>query len=105
AAKDGLAASTAVAQRNCAVQHLTILALAAALRGAERTALSYVDTAAPEIADRGLGRPCAITSWAHACLDLAADRPRDALSRFDAIAAGVGLPQPAIRTLATPQLV
>jgi DNA-binding CsgD family transcriptional regulator len=105
AARDGLAAATTVAQRNCAVQHLTILALAAALRGDERTALSYMDAVAPEIADRGLGRPCAVTSWAYACLDLAADRPRDALGRFDAIAAGVGMPQPAIRTLATPQLV
>jgi ATP/maltotriose-dependent transcriptional regulator MalT len=105
AARDGLATATAVAQRNCAVQHLTILALAAALLGDESTALSYLDAIAPEIADRGLGRSCAITAWAHACLDLAADRPADALSRFDAMAAGVGAPQPAIATLATPQLV
>lgn len=105
AAQDGLAAATASRQRNCAVQHLTILALAAALLGDQHTALSHLDAAAPEIADRGLGRPCAIASWAHACLDLAADRPADALGRFDAMAAGVGAPQPAIQTLATPQLV
>lgn len=105
AAKEGLATAIQVAQRNCAVQHLTLLALAAALRGDEPATLSYVDRVAPEIADRGLVRPCAVTSWAHACLDLAADRAQDALSRFDAIAAGVGIPQPAIRTMATPQLV
>jgi DNA-binding NarL/FixJ family response regulator len=105
AAEQGLAAAISVAQRNCAVQHLTILALAAALRGDRHTTLSHLDAAVPEIADRGLGRPSAIASWAHACLALAEERPADALAQFDAIAAGVGAPQPAVRALATPQLV
>jgi DNA-binding CsgD family transcriptional regulator len=105
AALDGLAAATAVAQRNCAVQHLTLLALSAALLGDRETALSRLDEAAPEIADRGLGRPSAMASWAHACLDLAADRPADALGRFDTMGAGVGVPQLGIRIMATPQVV
>jgi DNA-binding CsgD family transcriptional regulator len=105
AALDGLAAATRVAQRNCAVQHLTLLALSAALLGDRELALSRLDEAAPEIADRGLGRPSAMASWAYACLDLAADRPADALGRFDTMGAGVGVPQLGIRIMATPQVV
>lgn len=105
AAVEGLAAATAVAQRNCAVQHLTLLALSAALLGDRETALSRLDEAAPDIADRGLGRSSAIAAWAYACLDLAADRPADALGRFDSMGAGVGVPQLGIRVMATPQVV
>jgi DNA-binding NarL/FixJ family response regulator len=64
-----------------------------------------LDKAAPGIVQRGLGRPCAIASWAHACLDLADDRPADALARLDAMTAGVSGAQPAIQGLATPQVV
>ncbi len=104
AATEGLAAAAAAAQRNTWVEHLSLLGLSAALRG-DPSASSTVDTAAPGIAERGLGRPCAIASWAHACLDLAADRPADALGRLEAMAAGVSGAQPAIQVLATPQLV
>lgn len=105
AASEGLAASAAAAQRNTWVEHLSLLGLSAALRGDRDTALSMMDTAAPGIAERALGRPCAIVSWAHACLDLADDRPADALGRLEAMAAGVAGAQPAIKVLATPQLV
>lgn len=105
AATEGLAAASATAQRNTWVEHLSLLALSAALCGDRETALSTMDTAAPGIAERGLGRPCAIVSWAHACLDLADDRPADALGRLEAMAAGVSGAQPAIQVLATPQLV
>lgn len=105
AATEGLTAAAAVAQRNTWIEHLSLLALSAALSGDRDTALSMMDTAAPGIAERGLGRPCAIVSWAHACLDLAADRPADALGRLEAMAAGVSGAQPAIQALATPQLV
>ena len=104
AATEGLAAAAAAAQRNTWVEHLSLLGLSAALRG-DRSALSTLDLAAPGIAERGLGRPCAIASWAHACLDLADDRPADALGRLEAMAAGVSGAQPAIQVLATPQLV
>lgn len=103
AATEGLAA--AAGQRNTWVEHLSLLGLSAALRGDRETALSMMDSAGPGIAERGLGRPCAIMSWAHACLDLAGDRPADALGRLEAMAAGVSGAQPAIQVLATPQLV
>jgi DNA-binding CsgD family transcriptional regulator len=103
AGTEGLAA--AAGQRNTWVEHLSLLGLAAALRGDRDTALSMMDAAAPGITERALGRPCAILSWAHACLDLADDRPADALGRLEAMAAGVSGAQPAIQVLATPQLV
>lgn len=105
AASEGLAAASATAQRNTWVEHLSLLGLSAALCGDRDTALSMMDTAAPGIAERGLGRPCAIVAWAHACLDLADDRPADALSRLETMAAGVSGAQPAVQVLATPQLV
>ncbi|HEY0450045.1 AAA family ATPase, partial [Actinophytocola sp.] len=105
ASAEGLAAAAAAAARNTWIEHLTLLALSAALRGDRDTALSTLDTAAPGIERRGLGRPCAIAAWAHASLDLAADRPADALGRLEAMAAGVSGAQPAIQVLATPQLV
>jgi DNA-binding CsgD family transcriptional regulator/tetratricopeptide (TPR) repeat protein len=105
AAAEGLAASAAAAQRNTWVEHLSLLGLSSALCGDRDTALAMMDTAAPGLAERGLGRPCAIVSWAHACVDLADDRPADALSRLETMAAGVSGAQPAIQVLATPQLV
>ncbi|HYQ66944.1 LuxR family transcriptional regulator [Actinophytocola sp.] len=103
AAAEGLAA--AAGQRNTWVEHLSLLGLSAALRGDRDTALSMLDTAAPGIAERALGRPGAIVSWAHACLDLADDRPADALGRLESMAAGVSGAQPAVQVLATPLLV
>jgi DNA-binding CsgD family transcriptional regulator len=103
ASTEGLAASSG--QRTTWTEHLSLLALSAALRGDRATAESHLDKAAPGIAQRGLGRPCAIASWAHACLDLADDRPADALARLDAMTAGVSGAQPAIQVLATPQVV
>ncbi|MET0236530.1 MAG: LuxR C-terminal-related transcriptional regulator [Kibdelosporangium sp.] len=103
ASTEGLAATSA--QRTTWTEHLSLLALSAALRGDRATAESHLDKAAPGIAQRGLGRPCAIASWAHACLDLADDRPADALARLDTMTAGVSGAQPAIQVLATPQVV
>lgn len=87
---------------NQRMEHLTLLGLAAALTGVRAAEL---DEAAEGIAARGLGRPAAVAAWAHACLDLAADRPDDALGRLTDLAAGVSGDQPVIRVLATPQLV
>jgi DNA-binding CsgD family transcriptional regulator len=103
ASTEGLAASGA--QRTTHTEHLSLLALSAALRDDRAAARSYLDRSAAGIGKRGLGRPCAITSWAYACLDLADDRPGDALARLDAMTAGVSGAQPAIQVLATPQLV
>jgi DNA-binding CsgD family transcriptional regulator len=92
----------AAGPHNLRMEHLTLLGLAAALTGDR---LGELDEAAPGIAERGLGRPAAVAAWAYACLDLADDRPADALGRLEDLAAGVSGDQPAIRVLATPQLV
>lgn len=105
AAEEGLAAAVAAAQRNTWTDHLALLALSAALLGDRETATSKLDTAAAGIAERALGRPCAIASWASACLDLVDDRPGDALGRLATLGAGVSGAQPAIQVLATPQWV
>ncbi|OLF05390.1 hypothetical protein BLA60_36525 [Actinophytocola xinjiangensis] len=103
ATEEGLAAS--VAQRNTWAEHLSLQGLSAALLGDLATARSTLDLAAPGIAERSLGRPCAISSWAGACLDLAEDRPADALGRLATLGAGVSGAQRAIQVLATPQWV
>ncbi|ONF70837.1 helix-turn-helix transcriptional regulator [Amycolatopsis keratiniphila] len=97
ASRDGLHAP-----HNLRMEHLTLLGLAAALLGDRAPEL---DEAAEGIAERGLGRPAAVAAWAYACLDLAEDRPDDALSRLEDLASGVSGDQPVIRVLATPQLV
>ncbi|MER7859419.1 LuxR family transcriptional regulator [Amycolatopsis japonica] len=97
ASRDGLRAP-----HNLRMEHLTLLGLAAALLGDRAPEL---DEAAEGIAERGLGRPAAVAAWAYACLDLAEDRPDDALSRLEDLASGVSGDQPVIRVLATPQLV
>jgi DNA-binding CsgD family transcriptional regulator len=97
ASREGLAAP-----HNLRMEHLTLLGLAAALQGERAPEL---DEARAGIAERGLGRPAAVAAWAHACLDLTEDRPEDALGRLEDLAAGVSRDQPAIRVLATPQLV
>ncbi|WP_410664990.1 helix-turn-helix transcriptional regulator [Amycolatopsis sp. lyj-84] len=90
------------APHNLRMEHLTLLGLAAALLGDR---VPELDEATDGIAERGLGRPAAVAAWAHACLDLAEDRPDDALSRLEDLASGVSGDQPVIRVLATPQLV
>lgn len=105
---DRLSCATAAAREgmagphNLRMEHLTLLGLAAALTGVRAAEL---DEAAPGIAARGLGRPAAVAAWAYACLDLAEDRPADAFGRLTDLAGGVSGDQPAIRVLATPQLV
>ncbi|WP_414944698.1 LuxR C-terminal-related transcriptional regulator [Amycolatopsis sp. cmx-11-32] len=90
------------APHNLRMEHLTLLGLAAALLGDR---VPELDEATEGIAERGLGRPAAVAAWANACLDLADDRPDDALSRLEDLASGVSGDQPVIRVLATPQLV
>ncbi|MDX8033356.1 LuxR family transcriptional regulator [Lentzea sp. BCCO 10_0856] len=82
AATEGVHAATAIGQHNAVVDHLTILALLAALRGDADTALHRIDTATEHITQRGLTRPGTFGAWAFACVDLARDRPADALDRL-----------------------
>ncbi|HEU5474456.1 MAG TPA: LuxR C-terminal-related transcriptional regulator [Actinophytocola sp.] len=102
---DGMRVAAAIGQQNCVVDHLTILALLAALLGDRETALLRLESAAAGTRARGLGRPSALSSWAVACVDLADDRPADALDRLRLMAAGTGYVHPAIRAMAAPHFV
>lgn len=104
-ATEGRAAAVAAGQANSEVEHLTLLALAAVSAGDCATALTWLALAAPGIAERGLGRPGTYAAWARGCVDLAEDRPEEAFGRLRAMATGIGRAHPAIRVLATPQLV
>ncbi|MBC6445768.1 helix-turn-helix transcriptional regulator [Actinokineospora xionganensis] len=104
-ATEGRAAAIAAGQSNSEVEQLTLLALAAVSAGDCATALTWLALAAPGIAERGLGRSGTYAAWARGCVDLAEDRPEEAFGRLRAMATGVGRAHPAIRVLATPQLV
>jgi DNA-binding CsgD family transcriptional regulator len=105
AAMEGLRESQAIGLRNCAVDHLMILALLSAAQGDRETALHRVDAAAPWVAMQGLARPGTVGSWALACLDLADDRPTDAMDRLRMMAAGAGRVHLAVRVMAAPHVV
>ncbi|SDF75631.1 regulatory protein, luxR family [Lentzea fradiae] len=100
AATEGVHAATAMGQHNAVVDHLTILALLAALRGDAETALHRIDTATAHITERGLIRPGTFGAWAFACADLARDRPADALDRLRLHHGHTG-----IKVMAAPHLV
>ncbi|WP_309112253.1 LuxR C-terminal-related transcriptional regulator [Saccharothrix sp.] len=102
AATEGAHAATALGQHNAVVDHLTILALLAAFRGDTDTALHNIDAANEQIVRRGLGRSGTFGAWAFACVDLALDRPADALDRLRLKATGV---HAGIRVMAAPQVV
>ncbi|MFD1152701.1 helix-turn-helix transcriptional regulator, partial [Saccharothrix hoggarensis] len=105
AAFEGVHAATAIGQHNAVVDHLTILALIAALRGDTETAVHRIDAAAEQIAERGLGRSGTFGAWAFACVDLALDRPADALDRLRLMAAGAGGVHTGIKVMAAPHVV
>ncbi|HEX3791861.1 MAG TPA: AAA family ATPase [Pseudonocardiaceae bacterium] len=105
AALEGLQEAQAIGQRNCAADHLTILAMLAAVQGDRETALHRVDAAAGWIAAQGLARAATLSSWALACVDLADDRPTDAMDRLRLMAAGAGGVHLAIRVMAAPHVV
>ncbi|QFZ19319.1 helix-turn-helix domain-containing protein [Saccharothrix syringae] len=105
AAYEGVHAATAMGQHNAVVDHLTILALLAALRGDTETAVHRIDAAAEQIAQRGLGRSGAFGAWAFACVDLVLDRPADALDRLRLMGPGAGGVHAGIKVLAAPHVV
>ncbi|MFD9701121.1 LuxR C-terminal-related transcriptional regulator [Lentzea sp. NPDC059081] len=100
AATEGVHAATAIGQHNAVVDHLTILALLAALRGDAETALHRIETATEHITERGLIRPGTFGAWAFACVDLARDRPADALDRLRLHHGHAG-----VKVMAAPHLV
>jgi DNA-binding CsgD family transcriptional regulator len=105
ASVDGLRLAQVAGQHNCAINHLTMLALVAALLGDKETTLLRLQTAADEAAARGLARPTSMSSWALACLDLAEDRPGDALERLRPAITGTDRSNSSVRIVATPQFV
>jgi len=100
---EGVHAATAAGQHNAVVDHLVVLALLAALRGDADTAVHRIGTAGEQIDHRGLGRCGTIGAWAFVCVDLARDRPTDALRRIPPIAAG-GV-HAGVKAMAAPHLV
>ncbi|GAA3625772.1 regulatory LuxR family protein [Lentzea atacamensis] len=100
AATEGVHAATAIGQHNAVVDHLTILALLAALRGDADSALERIGTATEHITQRGLIRPGTLRAWAFACVDLTRDRPADALGRLRLHSGHVG-----IKVMAAPHVV
>ncbi|GAA5111416.1 helix-turn-helix transcriptional regulator [Haloechinothrix salitolerans] len=104
-AMEGLRLAESLGQPNCVVDHLTILAMLAALRGDRETTRLRLDDAASGVIERGLGRPGSLASWAAACADLASDRPADALHRFHRMNTGPTWSFSPIRVMATPHYV
>jgi DNA-binding CsgD family transcriptional regulator len=105
AAMEGLRESQALGLRNCAVDHLMILAMLAAAQGDRETSLRRADAATDWVSTQGLARAGTLGSWALACLDLADDRPVDAMDRLRLMAAGAGRVHLAIRVMAAPNVV
>jgi DNA-binding CsgD family transcriptional regulator len=96
---EGLRLAQAAGQDNCAVEHRALLALIAAMRGDRVRAVQYIEAIAEPVNVRGLGRPAALVSWAQACLDLADDRPEEAMAQLELMAEA----HPFVRLLAAPQ--
>ncbi|TDQ00844.1 regulatory LuxR family protein [Labedaea rhizosphaerae] len=104
-AEQGVRTATALGQPNSVADHLSILALEAALRGDRDTATGRLDAALHDVASRGLGRPGALASWASACVDLVDEHPEDAMNRLRTMASGAGGVHPGIRVMAAPQYI
>lgn len=104
-ALEGLSVARALGQSNSAVDHITVLAMLAALQGDEHTALARLEAAQTELAERGLGRPSALATWAAACVDLAHDRPAEAFDRFRRLSVGRSRHCVPLRVMAVPHFV
>jgi DNA-binding CsgD family transcriptional regulator len=101
-AREGLRLARAAGQRNQVIEQRAVLALLAAFRGDRDTALGHLDGLAEEGGRRELVRATSLGSWAMACLDLADDRPADAVARLRHPA---GASYPVLRLLAIPHYV
>ncbi|EHR62507.1 response regulator containing a CheY-like receiver domain and an HTH DNA-binding domain [Saccharomonospora cyanea NA-134] len=104
-ALDGLAMARALGQSNSAVDHVTVLAMLAALQGDQDTARTRLEAANSELAERGLGRPSALATWAAACVDLAHDRPAEAFDRFRRMSVGRSRHCVPLKVMAVPHFV
>ncbi|MFV2213190.1 AAA family ATPase [Actinomadura sp. LOL_016] len=104
AGHDGLRLAQATRLHGHAAEQLATLALAASFDGDAGTAGRHLDRLAESAGRRGLVRAAAFGTWAPACLDLAADRPSDAVARLR-LPGGAGVAHPAARLASAPHLV
>lgn len=102
---EGVREATSMGQPNTVVDHLTILALQAALQGDKTTAVHRLHLAAADVTRRGLGRPSTFGSWTLACVDLVDNRPADALNRLRLLAVDTGRVHPGIKVMTAPHYV
>ncbi|GAA1521612.1 LuxR family transcriptional regulator [Kribbella lupini] len=102
---EGVREATSMGQPNTVVDHLTILALMAALQGDKTTAVHRLHLAAADVTRRGLGRPSTFGSWTLACVDLVDNRPADALNRLRLLAVDTGRVHPGIKVMTAPHYV
>lgn len=105
ASVEGLRLAQVAGQHNSALNHLVMLAVVAAQVGDKDTTVARLAKAADEAATRGLVLPTAMSAWSLACLDLADDRPADALERLRPVITGADGSNPFVRLMATPQYV
>jgi DNA-binding NarL/FixJ family response regulator len=101
---EGLRLARAAGQENCAIDHLAMMALLAALQGDKDTSLLRLEAVSGAATRRGLARPGAFTSWALACLELIEDRPADAAGRIR-LMSRTWHAHPVVHVMATPHFV
>ncbi|WP_157432988.1 helix-turn-helix domain-containing protein [Actinomadura rifamycini] len=104
AGHDGLRLARATRLHGHAAEQLATLALGAAFDGDAGAAGRHLDRLAESAGRRGLVRAAALGTWARACLDLAADRPADAVARLR-LPGGAGVAHPRASLAAAPHLV
>ncbi|HKS48338.1 MAG TPA: LuxR C-terminal-related transcriptional regulator [Amycolatopsis sp.] len=104
-AVEGLRLAQAAKHHNSTISHLCLLALIAALQGDKDTTQARLTTAADQARGRRLAWPSAVTRWALACLDLAEERPSDALTRLRPVITGLDGSSPFVRIMATPHFI
>lgn len=102
---EGLREARDTGQQNSAVNHLAMLALLSALQGDEETARLRLAEVTEEATRRELSLPGSLGVWTLACLDLADDRPAEAMERLRLMAAGTGHHSPAVVVLAIPHFI
>jgi DNA-binding CsgD family transcriptional regulator len=104
-ASEGLRLARETGQESSVCRNLSTLALLAALLGRGDACRSSAAEALERAVSRGLRLQAASATWALALLDLAANRPAEALDRLGTLAGGSETGHPVIALLSVPDLV
>jgi DNA-binding CsgD family transcriptional regulator len=104
-ASEGLRLARETGQESSVCRNLSTLALVAATQGREDACRPYAAEALEHAVPRGLRLQAASAAWALALLDLALNRPAEALARLETLTAGSETGHPVIALLAVPDLV